>query len=401
MTLKFEYEGGLSKTEVAIIEKYWEIDSEEGEEGLKWRLKVKEIAETHDTSINKISQLVKKHSSAIVEGYFDCGHDFEMATRSSSPRLGSKICADCLEAQREEERLEEERDRKLVIDHIKCVIGEWVPNRPAPEIEDLGFTECLHIYALVRGSQSQSAMSKISPLVLWPVPFSPSKKYALEVVESLLKSGLIELDVGSQRCSEAVDVYRQREAFDGENSSDRDHIRGLLDAFCWRVTLEGFDEDSVHYLRSRLTEKGRRYGPSLSAWKKVAVMECIELLIYYLDQYNLPLQSEKKADSILNSLLEYRTPAQLHALIRSRVRSAAGEIRNPNLKIFRSNAAGYAINNIEGLSDFLLRKGDSPYDSHRNPQLPQSILSAVVSNVVLRMDGFKENPFVEGWPSVR
>lgn len=134
---------------------------------------------------------------------------------------------------------------------------------------------------------------------------------------------------------------------------------------------------------------------ALVLWKDIAKQECISYFEYQLSTVHFNTQFGKKTNIIIEKLLEYFSVSQVYALIWKEVASASKAYLEHRFS--KNYAKNIAIHGVERYGERALENGWEIIKYSRNREVPQSILSLVLFNLVLLIydDGFNEPPNIK------
>lgn len=151
-----------------------------------------------------------------------------------------------------------------------------------------------------------------------------------------------------------------------------------------------FQELEQSFLRSDWSLNWRN--EIFTTWKKMALWECLEYLDFTLSEHRLELNPGLKTLDMFNQLLEWYSVSQIYTFIwRASKDAAAFYLRE---RVTKQHAANTVVGNIQRMAEKAEAEGWDVKGYQRNFRLPQSLMSEVLYNVVLKIGsaGFETKP---------
>ena len=131
---------------------------------------------------------------------------------------------------------------------------------------------------------------------------------------------------------------------------------------------------------------------ALKMWRKIAVQECIEYLIYQLDAVRFEFSPGEKTEAIFNTLLDNFSVSQIYAIIWSCVAYASRDYQERRMS--RSQAANSVVSRCQKYGEKAKLSSWELKRFARLRDLPQSELSQYFFNQVVKIGdaGFDHKP---------
>lgn len=356
-----------------ICRLYWELESEG-----KFTYKVSEIAKIFGLKTNQIPNIIKKsciaYSSTVRcilcdEAYQLVGrNDFD--THNYNGRKWK--CKDCLKSEHDNIVLSRQNKIKELIERMQT--------KPI-DIENLSLKECVYLLALIRHSADEMLVgfhavstNKIEQLM-------PQSGLEGSLIYFLYKSDLISLSYESPES-----------AFNFEK--DILTFFSLVDAM-WQIEFK--EEDNLRRLLQKI-EQALIDGEFITKYKdellelitEISLMECLAFLEYNLEEHNLSFQPGEKTKVLFTQLLESYSVSQIYIFIWRACKDAAAYYMKGGIS--KKQAANSVVGSIQRQYERAVGNNWTIGSFKRNYKLPQSILSQVVFNFMLRTDdgGFNQ-----------
>ncbi|MBD3309536.1 hypothetical protein GF348_24365 [candidate division KSB3 bacterium] len=384
-----------------VCELYWEIDSDLG-----FVYKVAELAELANVKKTQVPSLVRENCNAYAPNWQceDCGRPYVFSSRSdllskrryldsNSPNRYTFVCEECqrerreaeLERRRRQEQAES-RAREAAREKLRKEIRQAydLSARPVIDIDHIAFHDIIYLTSILRGGAYEN-LTKIMPLAMFQQPLSPTKAFTTEIAESLFERGLIYIHPDSEP-----------EAF------PEGHARVF---YTWRVyyappVFSINPDDPTGVLRELYAKingpwPDKWYKETHEIWKKVALEECIEYLLFVLNEHHFEFSPGKKTRQYLEFALSSFSTAQVFNTIWRAAKDAAAYYQREDVS--RRQAANSAIASIQRISERAIAEGWEIKPFGRNFQCPQSIISRVLYDTALKLgeDGFRLPPSLE------
>lgn len=119
-------------------------------------------------------------------------------------------------------------------------------------------------------------------------------------------------------------------------------------------------------------------------WKEIANWECIEFLIYHLEELDIDYKISNSLIELFYNLLEYYSVGQLTNIAYSSVESSLYQLRKG--KIGEKYVFSYILDTISKKAERALKEGYSYHNFNRNAHCSQSILSKYYFTKVLSLN---------------
>ena len=352
--------------------------------------KVKEIAEAFNLKISNSELLSLLPPEVISDKKCKyCNHVLwkDRVARSSSfnnreycPACGhiesfSCNCSNC-QADREEKKvLEENRIKKILLSRI-CV-----DNYNPIHYQDISFINKIYTGALLRIGLSED-MEVINPFDSFDEKLTPINEFDKEIFNILIKEHIIEISPYSF-LSAFYDVKD-----DGSFLYYKGKVFWHLNVVCpgkdRSVIIDNFI-NPIKWIESENEE-------ILALWKKIAIFECIEYLLYNLDLVGFNFSPGKKTKLVFEDLLNSFSTAQIFGIIWHSVTYASRYYQEGNIS--KKHAANSVITNCQNYAEKALTSGWNLKRFNRGKDYPQSSISQLFYNRILKIgdDGFYEIP---------
>jgi hypothetical protein len=322
-----------------------------------------------------------------------CGH-----TNNPSDHC---TCDYCLTLKKiAKERIEKERqDREKRIGKIREVIESAfnIRNNKPLDFDELCFTHKVFLSTICKALlvENYTSTRQIQPLesFAYNKPLSPSDDYTTLIYSELVKHNII-------IPSPISDITAF--GWEGQNGNFN-FLDNFPHAFClyktWyiiNVTCDdGFDSLVKKLLLGNYYNSEVNIKEAFGLWKVIAKQECIVYFEYQLSAVGFNTQFGKKTNIVIEKLLENFSVSQVYALIWKEVASASKAYLEHRFS--KNYAKNIAIHGVERYGERALENGWEIIKYSRNREVPQSILSLVLFNLVLLIndDGFNEPPNIK------
>ena len=365
---------------VSLCEKYWEIDNEQ-----RFVHKVSELADEFDIPSNQITKFVATYSNALSNNICcaECQIPYIFLSRSDFQQYGRQECSwTCKQCQNEASQLEEAKRIRALEQYREIIRAKYKSDNPGPiDPRGLSIESAVYLLSFVRLFAAED-FSFARPLNSVKRRFSPTTNMDWEIARLLYREGLISVDPNSQ-----ID------AFDGQMAQSF-----YLDKVQWHLPF-GLDSDNPKDFASELEEALRNnvWPPEwidgrLDLWRKVGLHECLQYLAVALGEHGLSFNPGDKTFLVFGGLSEDYSVAQICNFIwRAAKDAAAFYVREA---VSKQHAANTVIGAIQRYGERAKAEGWDIKPYRRNFDCPQSMVSEVLFNAVLRIgeDGFNKTP---------
>lgn len=375
-----------------ICRKYWEL-SEAG----TWQYTVAELSRSYHIPSHKLSQMVKSISyvTSHIENCINCSVPRVAKTRSEMPITSLKnnnnsfVCASC----KEEARIEKEREKIEKQVSMNERIETFLSDLKKEKLkhcetvnEDLPYNIII-LLALIKhsGSETLEYIEPISGNIIDHL--SPSKAMTREIWESLENCDMIYISQHSDKKAfvitdeDDINYYPLKVAWEvGVVTPTMEHVN-LPTLYRWlndKVSSEEFIEKS--------------WGCISNLARSIVLEEALSYLNLELERRGFPSREGEKTLITLSEALAHFSLSQVCWIISNRLRYASDMYRQG-----QAHGLKHASNQvISGISGYVERAIANKWDVtryRRDNDLPQSVLSRVVFNLILKTDdgGFNYN----------
>jgi hypothetical protein len=389
-----------NKELASICELYWEVDS-----NLDFVHKVVELAELSKIDKAKLPSAIREACDAYVSDWkcSGCERPFVFSGRSDftksrsyllngSYRQQSFLCSSCEKKRRdreiEEKKQQEEAARKAreaVENELRKKIREVydLSNRQPVDVQSLSLTDAIYLISILRGAYEN--LTKIIPISMLEQPLSADKDFSTEIIKHLHESRLIYVHPDTEPEAFVNDDISQFYIYHVYyappiSQSTPDDPKSLVTELHKLVN----DEWSEEWCQE-----------ALGIWKKVALSECKEYLLFVLDEHHFEFSPGENTTQYLEYALENFSTAQVFNTIWRAAKDAAAYYQRE--KISKRQAANAAIASIQKYSERAIAENWEIKPYKRNYKCPQTIISEVLYNFALKLgeDGFQSIPNIE------
>ena len=389
-----------NKELASICELYWAVDSK-----LDFVHKVVELAELFKIDKTKLPSAIREACKAYVRDWkcSGCERPFVFTGRSDftkirsyllngSYRQQSILCSSCEKKKRDreiEERKQQEevvrKARETVENELRKKIHEVydLSNRQPIDIKSLSLIDAIYLISILRGAYEN--LTKIIPISMLEQSLSADKDFSAEIINHLHGNELI-----------YVHPDTEPEAF-----ANNDISQFYIYEVNYAPPISQLTPDDP---KSLVTELHKLVNDdwseewcqeALDIWKKVALSECKEYLLFVLHEHHFEFSPGEKTTQYLEYALENFSTAQLFNTIWRAAKDAAAYYQRE--KITKRQAANAAIASIQKYSERAIAENWELKPYKRNYKCPQAIISEVFYNFALKMgeDGFQSIPNIE------
>jgi len=320
----------------------------------------------------------------------NCGH-------TNNPS-GHCTCDYCLSLKKiAKERKEKERQaREKRIGEIHEVIENAfnIDNNIPLDFDKLCFKHKVFLSTICKSLlvENYTSTRQVQPLksFAYDKPLSPSDQYTTLIYSELIKHSIL---IPSPISDITAFVWEDQ---NGNFNFLDDFPQNFYLYKTWyiiNVTCDdGFDSLVKKLLLGNCYNSEVNSEEALVLWKDIAKQECIAYFEYQLIGVGFNAQFGKKTNIIIEKLLENFSVSQVYALIWKEVASASKAYLEH--RFTKIHAKNIAIHGVEGYGERALKNGWDIIKYARNKDVPQSIVSEVLFNLVLAIkeDGFNEPP---------
>lgn len=359
-----------NETYIAICTEYWGKNKAGG-----FSKTVSAIAKQFNTTTAEITKIIKRYCIAVSDdaSCVVCGKEYPFKSRadySDNAFIEPWTCNAC--KTQEADALWNKKYACISILAEQSLARSIDPHT-------LSARQMICLAALIRFG-SDEEFSKILPYdTVRNIELTPSKKYDRVILEELYEASLIIVSPDS-------DLNRISLNENGGFSFYLTEVELLLP----NPNPKGF----VAAIEENLSTKEFRdsFETEIELFaKEIALQECLSYLTHVLGEHQLQYSPGEKTFLVLNKGLERYSVAQMYNFIWRAVKDAAAfYVRN---RVSRDHAAKTVVANIERQIERSISNEWNVTAYRRNFDYPQSVLSRVLFNSVLKTDdgGFTKN----------
>ena len=293
-----------------------------------------------------------------------CGHEENYRCR----------CQHCVMARYRKATEEKVRLREIISSAIAAEQAKF--RHTTCSIGDMSFAEAVAFLALIRCSPID-AQFICGPLNASPVPYAPTAALRNDLFDSLRQAGLIAVSEHSEEG--AIEMDDEKIIYDAQN------VRWIVPA------------DNTHKLVEQIELAGLTgiwpdhwHDEAEPLWQKLALSESRQFYDYCARMRGLHAQGDGAVNTMLTNLLRDYSVGQAYRIIWHGARAASDFLitKKPN----RAHAANYMVGASQRWADRARAEGWQVIAFKRNFDLPRSMISYVLFDVILRIGerGFTE-----------
>jgi len=382
---------------------YWDVDPD----SLKFSFTVAEIAELTGDDKHQLPAKIKEACSVTIPTWQcpRCGAPYKVDSRQAFNVIrrhllddpqGQKfvgICRNCQEQEqiekaarfREEQRAaQQERERQ--INERRQLIGQvfHLEDRPVIEIGTLSLTGLVYLYALLVAAAHED-LTIIRPIASLEQPLAPTNDYTTEILGYLLHHTPPLISVHPDSSPDAFlpdwSFYTWYVSYASPASkTDPDDPMLVMREILARINGEWPEE---------------WYTEALDLWRRIARDECLKYLLHMLEEHHFEFSPGKKTQQYLDNALEHFSSGQVVNMIWRACKDAAALYQRGGIS--KKQAANTAVSSIQRQTERALAEQWNLTTYRRSYAFPQSTLSALFYNTVLRLgdEGFAAVPSLE------
>jgi hypothetical protein len=382
----------------AICRMYWQVDEE-------WRFvhKVGDLAKLTniESPRTRLPQIIREACYAYVEGWncTRCEKPHKFYVRSDLPKHSSEIgksglCSECKaqdriwEATEERKRMEDaERTRQEIRSRIREKIQEkhdLSKKRPVSYIYRLSLTDAIYLISIMRGAYED--LTKIKPVDLFEQPLAATNDLKREIILQAHDNGMIFIHPDSEVdafVDETLDQFYIYKVYYAPMITEKSLVdpKTLVTDLHQYVSLPWTEEECEE---------------ALVMWKKIALSECMEYLLFVMKEHQFEFTPGEKTTQYLEFTLQHFSTGQVYNIIWKAVRDAAAFfVRESGTS--KKHAANVAISSIQRTAERAIAEKWDLKAFRRNYKIKQSIISEVFYNfaAMLGDTGFETVPNIE------
>lgn len=291
-------------------------------------------------------------------------------------------CEFCI-SERNRIREEEEEKRKKFLAKKKEIIDRVYSEdrwKKVSEI-DLGLEDRLYLVVIMRSSLSEDG-TYIEALKEKMDILAPTDKFRESIVNTLSEKYILIPHINSNL-----------ESFE---LSEEDGLSYYIYRVNYRINIEPADNNyeamikRLMYPDSNIFEDDKDF--CFQMWKKIALQECLEYLLYRMDKVGYSFNPGEKTINVIEHLLESFSVAQIYnivyrAIAYSTTRYQAGEIT-------KLHAQNSVISSCEKQGERAIAEKWNLKHYDRIKDLPQTLISEIFFTSILKISelGFIEKP---------
>lgn len=370
---------------VDLCKKYWELDSDE-----TFIVSVSALAREFDVQSNKLSKLVSEncHAYSTQIKCKRCGSKYIFENRSDFQRRNASynqnwLCDKC----RAEENAKLVAERAKLDEARRIAVKETYQlskTRQQIEIEELSFEHAVCLLSFVRAGVNED-LTSVKPINLLPAsgPFAPTKELHYDTLKMLYQNRLIYVHPDSPL-----------EAFIFDENNKTVISQFYLDDVMWALPYGKRSSKSEHLIEDlenvflNMNWPNHWFEERIPFWQKISLHECLQYLMFSLDQHGFKFTPGEKTNLVFNNLLEDHSVAQAYNFIWRAARDAAAFYMRENVP--KQHAANTVVGSIQRQVERSRAEGWEVKGFRRDFRCPQSIISRVLHDTVLHIgeDGF-------------
>lgn len=236
------------------------------------------------------------------------------------------------------------------------------------ELSDLSFEDRVYLGAILRGFLSED-MTTINPVDLSNL--SPNSDFSCEILRELFKKRIILVDGTSD-----ITAFEMN-----DNFPDTFYLNRVI----YRLNLK-MPSDKAKFIRELLYPKetlDKEKEDMYKLWKKIAVEECIEYLLYQFNKVGFEFSPGKKTYALFEELLDDFSVSQIYAIIYPKVAYASKLYLERTLS--RKQAANSVISACRTYGEKIKIEGWEFKGYSRIKDLPPSVVSEYFFNRIIEI----------------
>ena len=377
---------------------YWEWDPASE----RFVHKVTELAKQFGLSQFDFNSMVVHQSAGFIEGYScpSCGEPIAFGKRSELERVAKalkygtlkpSICSSCIEKERLIKQQEAENERQRLREVIyRTYSSQVVVGIP----EELSFKNAVFLLSLVRYAAEENMIGTIPLATLTesrPYPLTPNHRklsFEYDLINSLLNSGVIKVHESSDPA--AFIFNEERTAVDKLYIFRVSYKLPKLEGYAGSSDNQGAAErEYVLELETLLSDPDHSFWPDSwfsevpQFWQDVALWECLEYLDQSMKEHHFDFSPGDKTTEVIRRLLRNYSVSQIYNITWRGTKDAAARLQRERIAV--NHAANSVITYMETYGERALANGWDLARYRRLATLPQSYVSRILGNVVLRL----------------
>jgi hypothetical protein len=249
------------------------------------------------------------------------------------------------------------------------------------DYNELSFLEKVYLGALIRAGmrEDEYVIESKKEKMFKLVPYTKSNEFELEIYKYLVDRKIILIDPESDLESFSFNEKNYPITYDTFKVSYLINIKNLDDELLQQILNPKFYSEEYSE-------------DAFDLWKKIALEECIEYLLYQMEKVNFSFSVGKKTNSVLKTLLEDFSVSQIFAIIYNCVSNASRYCLERNVS--RKQAANSVIIRCERYGERAISQNWTINRYGRLKDLSQSSLSSYFFYKVIQIGelGFDDVP---------
>ncbi|QKY71389.1 hypothetical protein Len3610_19175 [Lentibacillus sp. CBA3610] len=284
-------------------------------------------------------------------------------------------CSTCEEQRREALIKEENRKKNLIREHYNQ------KNYEKKLEENLSLEDKLFLSVLIRGGLDEN-LGHIVPIWTLDNKLTPSNSFTIELIKTLAGRGLI-----VPHSNSSIEAFVDDETFPGTYYVDR---------VLYRININSLD-NNYHNMIERLMYPSQGEFEAdkdfcFNMWKKIALNESIEYLLYSFNKVGFDFNPGEKTHKVFENLLNHYSVAQVYSIIYRAVANSTKLYQEK--KMPKKRAANAVITSCENFGERAIAEGWKLSKFRRDYNLPETVISKVFFTSILKIAyiGFEEKP---------
>lgn len=288
---------------------------------------------------------------------------------------GKCECGTCESSRKEALIREENRKNYLIKEH-------YSESNHEKELEkDLSLEDKLYLSVLIRGGLDEN-IGNIMPVSTLDRKLTPTGKFTIELIKTLTGRGLIVPHPNS-----SIEAFVDDETFPKTF---------YVDKVIYRINITSMD-NNYHNMIQRLMYPSQEEFEGdkdfcFKMWKKIALNESIEYLLYSLDKVGFDFSPGEKTKKVFENLLEFYSVSQIYSIIYRAVANSTKLYQEKRMP--KKRAANTVITFCESNGERAIAEGWKLAKYRRDYNLPETLISQVFFTSILKIAyiGFEETP---------
>ncbi len=247
--------------------------------------------------------------------------------------------------------------------------------------KDLSLEDKLYLSVLIRGGLDEN-IGNIMPVYTLDNKLTPTSNLTIELIKTLTGRGLI-----VPQSNSSIGAFVDDETFPKTYYIDR---------VIYRINITPMDSN-YHNMIQRLMYPSQEdfeidKNFCFNMWKKIALNESIEYLLYSLDKVGFDFRPGEKTNKVFENLLEHYSVSQIYSIIYRAVANSTKLYQEK--KMPKKRAANTVITFCESNGERAIAEGWKLSKYRRDYNLPETLISQVFFTSILKIAyiGFEETP---------